>query len=93
MRLKAVGGNLTTDQLRTIVGVADKYGAGWVHLSTRQGVEIHHIRDEDLEDATAELAAGPQAEDWTYIRLSTAGKALNYVPRASTAISAERGVK
>lgn len=37
--------------------------------------------------STAELAAGPQAEDWTYIRLSTAGKALNYVPRASTAIS------
>lgn len=37
--------------------------------------------------STAELAAGPQAEDWTYIRLSTAGKALNYVPRASTAIA------
>ena len=58
LRLKAVGGNLTTDQLRTIVSVADKYGAGWIHLSTRQGVEIHHIRDEDLEVATAELAAG-----------------------------------
>jgi dissimilatory sulfite reductase (desulfoviridin) alpha/beta subunit len=53
-----VGGNLTTDQLRTIAKVAEKYGAGGVHLSTRQGVEIHHIRDEDLVAATAELAAG-----------------------------------
>lgn len=58
LRLKAVGGNLTTEQLRTITGVADKYGASWIHLSTRQGVEIHHIRDEDLEAAAAELAAG-----------------------------------
>ncbi len=58
LRLKAVGGNLTTEQLRTIAKVADKYGAGGVHLSTRQGVEIHHIRDADLEAAAAELFAG-----------------------------------
>ena len=58
LRLKAVGGNLTTGQLRTIAQVADEYGAGGVHLSTRQGVEIHHIRDEDVQDAAAKLAAG-----------------------------------
>lgn len=58
LRLKAIGGNLTTEQLRTIVAVADKYGSGRVHLSTRQGIEIHYIKDEDLEAATAELAAG-----------------------------------
>lgn len=28
LRLKAIGGNLTTEQLRTIVAVADKYGNG-----------------------------------------------------------------
>lgn len=48
LRLKAVGGNLTIGQLRTIAQVADEYGAGGVHLSTRQGVEIHHIRDEAI---------------------------------------------
>ena len=58
LRLKAIGGNLTTEQLRTIVSVADKYGAGAIHLSTRQGVEIHNIRDEDLDVAATELAAG-----------------------------------
>jgi dissimilatory sulfite reductase (desulfoviridin) alpha/beta subunit len=58
LRLKAVGGNLTTAQLRTIADVADKYGSGEVHLSTRQGIEIHHIADQDLQAATAELAAG-----------------------------------
>jgi len=58
LRLKAVGGNLTAEQLRTIARVADKYGAGGVHLSTRQGVEIHHIRQEVAEDAAAELLAG-----------------------------------
>jgi dissimilatory sulfite reductase (desulfoviridin) alpha/beta subunit len=58
LRLKAVGGNLTTEQVRTITKVADKYGASWIHLSTRQGVEIHHIRDEDLTAAAAELASG-----------------------------------
>jgi dissimilatory sulfite reductase (desulfoviridin) alpha/beta subunit len=58
LRLKAVGGNLNTQQLRTIASVADKYGAGGVHLSTRQGVEIHHIRQEDIRAAAAELAAG-----------------------------------
>ena len=58
LRLKAVGGNLTTEQLRTVVAVADKYGNGQIHLSTRQGIEIHYIKDENLEAATAELAAG-----------------------------------
>lgn len=58
LRLKAVGGNLTTAQLRTITSVADKYGASWIHLSTRQGVEIHHIHDKELAAAAAELAAG-----------------------------------
>ena len=57
LRLKAVGGNLTTAQLRAIADVSDRYADGEVHLSTRQGVEIHNIRDEDLVVATAELAA------------------------------------
>lgn len=58
LRLRAVGGDLTTEQLRTVIAVAEKYGEGKVHLSTRQGIEIHGVRKADAETAIAHLAAG-----------------------------------
>ena len=58
MRLKVVGGNLTADQLVVISDAAKKYGAGRVHLTSRQSVEIPFIRLEDVEAVRAELAAG-----------------------------------
>jgi len=57
MRLRAVGGDLTAGQLRKIAEVADRYGRGEVHLSTRQGVEIHFVHHTDLEKARQELAS------------------------------------
>ncbi len=51
MRLRTVGGDLSTAQLREIAGVSDTYADGEVHLSTRQGVEIHNIKEEDLGKA------------------------------------------
>jgi anaerobic sulfite reductase subunit C len=57
MRLRAVGGDLTTEQLRKIADVADKYGRSGVHLSTRQGVEIHYVHHTHLEEARQELAS------------------------------------
>lgn len=58
LRLKSVGGDLTTAQLRTIIGVAERYGRGEVHLSTRQGVEIHGVAKADAEGAIGVLTAG-----------------------------------
>lgn len=55
MRLRAVGGDLTVEQLRKIADVAEKYGEGYVHLSTRQGVEIHGVFHENIETARGEL--------------------------------------
>ncbi|MHB9155809.1 MAG: Mov34/MPN/PAD-1 family protein, partial [Endomicrobiales bacterium] len=55
MRLRAVGGDLTAAQLKKIAEVAEKYGKGGVHLSTRQGVEIHHVHYSNLETARREL--------------------------------------
>jgi len=55
MRLRAVAGDLTTKQLRKIAEVADKYGKGEVHLSTRQGVEIHNVHHTNLEKARLSL--------------------------------------
>lgn len=58
LRLRAVGGDLTTQQLQTIIAVAERFGEGQVHLSTRQGVEIHGVAKADAEEAIAELTAG-----------------------------------
>lgn len=56
MRLKAVAGDLTARQLACIAGVAEEYGRGVVHLSTRQGVEIHYVHQDNLEKARLALA-------------------------------------
>ena len=58
LRLKVVGGNLTADQLSTISKISKKYGKGYVHLTSRQGVEIPFIKLEDIETVKAELEAG-----------------------------------
>lgn len=55
MRLKALAGDLSSFQLAAIAEVAERYGKGVVHLSTRQGVEIHHVHKDDLDDAKLAL--------------------------------------
>ncbi|MEI6891346.1 MAG: hypothetical protein V5783_04155 [Pontiella sp.] len=55
VRLRAVGGDLTVKQLQAIAVVAEKYGAGGIHLTTRQGVEIHEVSAKNLKAAQAEL--------------------------------------
>lgn len=55
LRLKAVAGDLTALQLLGIARVADRFGRGIVHLSTRQGVEIHFVHLDNLEKARLEL--------------------------------------
>lgn len=58
LRLQVVGGNLTAENIRTVSEVADKYGKGYVHMTSRQGVEIPFIKFEDIEEVKAELAKG-----------------------------------
>ncbi|MCE5286700.1 MAG: 4Fe-4S binding protein [Pelosinus sp.] len=58
MRLKSVGGHLTGQQLQTIQAIAEKYGQGYVHLTSRQGVEIPFIKLEDIDQVKRELADG-----------------------------------
>lgn len=55
LRLHAVGGDLTVEQLNAIAAVAATYGAGGVHLTTRQGMEIHEVKKADLEAAQSAL--------------------------------------
>ena len=58
LRLKVVGGNLTTAQLDTISSVSKQYGDGHVHLTSRQGVEIPFIKLGDIDAVNAALLEG-----------------------------------
>lgn len=55
LRLHAVGGNFTAEQIQKIAEIANKYGKGQIHLSTRQGVEIHYVHYSYIETARQEL--------------------------------------
>jgi len=55
LRLRAVGGNLTAEQFRAVAEVAERYGAGGAHLTTRQGIEIHNVHKDDLSAAQEAL--------------------------------------
>lgn len=58
LRLQVVGGTLTAENLRKIQEVADRFGKGYVHLTSRQGVEIPFVKFEDIEEIKTELAKG-----------------------------------
>lgn len=58
LRLGVVGGNLTAEGLAAVARVAEKYGKGYVHMTSRQGVEIPFIDFNDIEEVKAELAKG-----------------------------------
>lgn len=58
LRLQVVGGTLTAENLRIIAEVAEKYGDGHVHLTSRQGVEIPFIKLENIDEVKEELAKG-----------------------------------
>lgn len=51
-RFRSLAGNLTAAQLRALADLAEKYGRGSVHLTTRQGVEISAV----AMDKAAQLA-------------------------------------
>lgn len=58
LRLQVVGGNLTAENIRTVAEVADKYGHGYVHMTSRQGIEIPFIKTEEVDEVKEALLAG-----------------------------------
>ena len=58
LRIQVVGGNLTAENIKAVSEVAEQYGKGYVHMTSRQGIEIPFIRFEDIEEVKAKLAAG-----------------------------------
>ena len=58
LRLAVVGGNFETSALKVVADVADKYGHGYIHMTSRQGIEIPFIHVNDLENVKKELEEG-----------------------------------
>ena len=56
LRLRAVGGDLTSTQFRKVAEVAETYGNKKIHLTTRQGIEIHNVHYSKLKNAKEDLA-------------------------------------
>ena len=56
LRLAVVGGNLTAENIKTVAEVAEKYGRGYVHMTSRQGIEIPFIKVEELAEVKEALA-------------------------------------
>lgn len=50
LRVKVVGGQLTAENLQIISEISKKYGDGTVHFTSRQAVEVPHIRVENIEE-------------------------------------------
>ncbi|MGN0632443.1 MAG: 4Fe-4S binding protein [Oscillospiraceae bacterium] len=58
LRLRVVGGNVTAKQLAKIAEVAEQFGDGHVHLTSRQSVEIPFIKLDDIDKVKSALAEG-----------------------------------
>ncbi|MFH0935631.1 MAG: coenzyme F420 hydrogenase [Candidatus Omnitrophota bacterium] len=56
LRLRVVGGMITSEQLAGLAEIARKYGKSYLHLTTRQGVEIPNVEFKDIEKLKGELA-------------------------------------
>jgi dissimilatory sulfite reductase (desulfoviridin) alpha/beta subunit len=48
VRVRTIAGNLTSEQMRTVVNLADRYGNGQLHITTRQSLEIHWVQKKHL---------------------------------------------
>jgi sulfite reductase (NADPH) hemoprotein beta-component len=56
LRVAIPYGSLSSEQLRMLAHVARRYDRGYGHFTTRQNIQFHWIKLEDLPDAMADLA-------------------------------------
>jgi len=55
-RIKIPYGGINSVQLRRLSDVADKYGSGFFHLTTRQDVQLYFLKLDEVPDMMRELA-------------------------------------
>jgi len=57
LRVAIPYGTLSSDQLRVLANIADKYDRGYGHFTTRQNIQYNWIKLEEAPDLLADLAA------------------------------------
>jgi nitrite reductase [NAD(P)H] large subunit len=57
VRLRIPGGRVTARQLLALADLAETHGRGWGHLTTRQNLELHWVRLEEILAIWARLEA------------------------------------
>lgn len=55
IRIRIPGGVLPTEQSRGVARLARRYGPDWVHITTRQNLELHWVRDRDVPALLVDL--------------------------------------
>lgn len=43
IRVRTASGRVGSDAARGLAAIAEEFGRGWIHLTTRQQVELHHV--------------------------------------------------
>ncbi len=56
IRIRVPGGNATPEQLVRVAELAERYGHPSVHITTRGGLEVHHVAIENVPALRAALA-------------------------------------
>lgn len=56
-RIKIPGGMLNSEQLEKLADLSDRYATGFLHVTTRQDVQIYYLKLEDCPDLMIELAS------------------------------------
>jgi sulfite reductase beta subunit-like hemoprotein len=56
IRVRIPGGVAPTAQVRGVARIAARYAEDWLHLTTRQNVELHWVRDRTVPDVLDALA-------------------------------------
>lgn len=82
IRLRVPGGRLPVERLKKIAEVAGTYGAGFVHLTVRQAVELVHVRLDDFDAVVEKLGEAGQevASCGARVRVPTACGGCEYNP-------------
>lgn len=79
LRLRIVGGQIKTEQLLKVYEIAQRYGKGYIHMTSRQSLEIPFIKLDDIDAVKKELsdaglqpgAGGPRVRTITACQGST----------------------
>lgn len=56
LRIIAKAGNMESDKMEKVLQIANKYGRGYIGFTTRLGIEIPWIKEEDIENVKKDLA-------------------------------------